>query len=174
MKVLRFFTCIVLALVSISSFGQVTNINYYANKKGNLYDPEYIKDGSIEEKTEYASQKVIEEFEKSLQEKAISSIVLEKITAGQNHAEIGGLIAKKWNFPKEVSLTIQYHHYPETAPTEVKKLSTVVYFANMLANYQEHIVEYYQFNQSVLSVFGIENENQLKAISDKLNKVFTN
>ena len=29
------------------------NINYYANKKGNLYDPEYIKDGSIEEKTEH-------------------------------------------------------------------------------------------------------------------------
>jgi hypothetical protein len=40
------------------------NINYYANKKGNLYDPEYIKDGLIEEKTEYASQKVIEEFDK--------------------------------------------------------------------------------------------------------------
>ena len=40
------------------------NISYYANKKGNLYDPEYIKDGSIEEKTEYASQKVIEEFDK--------------------------------------------------------------------------------------------------------------
>jgi hypothetical protein len=39
------------------------NINYYANKKGNLYDPEYIKNGSIEEKTEYASQKVIEEFD---------------------------------------------------------------------------------------------------------------
>lgn len=36
------------------------NINYYANKKGNLYDPEYIKDGSIEEKTEYASQKVMD------------------------------------------------------------------------------------------------------------------
>ena len=40
------------------------NINYYANKKGNLYDPEYIKDGSIEEKTGYASQNVIEEFDK--------------------------------------------------------------------------------------------------------------
>ena len=40
------------------------NINYYANKKGNLYDPEYIKDGSIEAKTEYASQRVIEEFGK--------------------------------------------------------------------------------------------------------------
>jgi hypothetical protein len=40
------------------------NFSYYANEKGNLYDPEYIKDGSIEEKTEYASQKVIEEFDK--------------------------------------------------------------------------------------------------------------
>ena len=40
------------------------NINYYANKKGNLYDPEYIKEGSIEEKTEYASKKIIEEFSK--------------------------------------------------------------------------------------------------------------
>ena len=97
---------------------------------------------------------------------------MEKITAGQNHAEIGGLIAKKWNFPEVVTLTIQYHHYPEAAPTEIKKLATVVYFANMLANYQEQIVEYYQFNQSVLSIFGIETENQLKSISDKLNKVF--
>ncbi|MBQ2399930.1 MAG: hypothetical protein II308_07650 [Muribaculaceae bacterium] len=32
MKVFRFFTCIVLALVSISSFGQITNINYIANE----------------------------------------------------------------------------------------------------------------------------------------------
>jgi hypothetical protein len=39
------------------------NISYYANKKGNLYDPEYIKEGSIEEKTELASRKVVEEFD---------------------------------------------------------------------------------------------------------------
>ncbi len=40
------------------------NINYYANKKGNLYDPEYINEGSIEEKMKYASKKVNEEFDK--------------------------------------------------------------------------------------------------------------
>ena len=39
------------------------NISYYANKKGNLYDPEYIKEGSIEEKTEFTSRKVMEEFD---------------------------------------------------------------------------------------------------------------
>ena len=40
------------------------NISYYANRKGNLYDPEYIKEGSIEEKTEFASRKVTEEFDR--------------------------------------------------------------------------------------------------------------
>lgn len=40
------------------------DINYYANRKGNLYDPEYIKEGSIEEKSEFASRKVIEEFDR--------------------------------------------------------------------------------------------------------------
>ena len=40
------------------------NISFYANMKGNLYDPEYIKDGSIEEKTGLASRKVIEDFDR--------------------------------------------------------------------------------------------------------------
>ena len=40
------------------------NFSYYANMKGNLYDPEYIKDGSIEEKTGLASRKVIEDFDR--------------------------------------------------------------------------------------------------------------
>ena len=38
------------------------NFSTYANIKGNLFDPEYINDGSIDEKTDYASRKVIEEF----------------------------------------------------------------------------------------------------------------
>ena len=31
------------------------NISYYANKKGNSYDPDYIKEGSTEEKKEYSA-----------------------------------------------------------------------------------------------------------------------
>jgi hypothetical protein len=40
------------------------NINSYANIRGDEYDPQNIKEGSIEEKTKYASQKVIEDFDK--------------------------------------------------------------------------------------------------------------
>lgn len=38
------------------------NVSYYANFRGNLFDPEYLNEGSIDEKTEYASHKVREEF----------------------------------------------------------------------------------------------------------------
>ena len=40
------------------------DISYYANKKGNLYDPGFIKEGSIEEKTKKASRKIIDEFDR--------------------------------------------------------------------------------------------------------------
>jgi hypothetical protein len=43
----------------------------------------------------------------------------------------------------------------------------------MLANYQDKIVEYYQFDLNILSVFGIEEEKQLKKISDKLLEAFS-
>ena len=120
-----------------------------------------------------AHPKVLDELEKSIQDKQIDKIFLEKLTAGQNHAEIGSCIAKKWNLPEVISNTILFHHTPEAAPEEVKKLATTVYFSNMLANYQEQIVEFYQFNQSVLSVFSIETEDQLKLISNKLLRAFT-
>lgn len=120
-----------------------------------------------------AHPKILDDFKKSIQEKTIDTIVLEKIIAGQNHAEIGSLIAQKWDFPEIVKNTIKYHHSPEYAPVEVKKLTTVVYFANMLANYQDKIVEYYQFDLNILSVFGIEEEKQLKKIADKLLEAFS-
>ena len=46
-----------------TSLGKL-NISYYANEIGNLYDPEYVKDGTIEERTKCASIKVTEEFTK--------------------------------------------------------------------------------------------------------------
>ena len=119
-----------------------------------------------------AHPQIISKFKEAMQEKPINLNFLEKISAGQNHAEIGALIAKKWNLPEVVVDTINHHHTPEMAPTEVKKLATVVYFANMLANYQAELVEFYQFDPSVLSTFNIETEEQLQNISSKLEKVF--
>ena len=119
-----------------------------------------------------AHPKIIENLKQTLQEKSLNQNLFEKIVAGQNHAEIGALIAKKWNFPSVVVETIKFHHTPELSNPNIKKLVSVIYFADMLANYQSKEVEYYQFDEDILALFNIESEEQLKKISEKLETSF--
>ncbi len=102
------------------------------------------------------------------EEKTIEPHMFEKLLSGQNHAEIGALIAEKWNFPPVIIETLRFHHDPDIA----KPLSAVVYFANMLENYQHGDIEYYQFETDILELFKITNEEQLVQLSDKLKSAF--
>jgi len=102
----------------------------------------------------------------------ISQDIFEKLLAGVNHSEIGALIAEKWNFPDIIISVIRHHHEPDMAPPSSKKLSSLVYLADMLAHYQTNEVDYYQFDLDVLKLFEIGSENQLRKISDKLAAAF--
>ena len=102
----------------------------------------------------------------------ISADVFEKLLAGVNHSEIGALIAEKWNFPGIIISVIRHHHEPDLAPPTNKKLTSLVYLADMLTHYETHEVDYYQFDLDVLKLFGIGSENQLRKISDKLSQAF--
>ena len=44
--------------------------------------------------------------------------------------------------------------------------------SNMISHYQDGSIEFYQFDNAVLSSFGINTEEQLKQISEKLQKAF--
>lgn len=100
--------------------------------------------------------------------KNIPTHAVETLISGQNHAEIGALIAKKWNFPNVITDVIQHHHEPD----EKNPLSAVVYFANMLVDYEENSVEFYQFDSAVLRLFNINSEEQLKQTSNRLKATF--
>ena len=102
----------------------------------------------------------------------VSADVFEKLLAGVNHAEIGALIAEKWNFPAEIITVIRHHHEPDMAPPMNKKLTSLVYLADMITHYETHEVDYYQFDLDVLKLFGIGSESQLRKISDKLSAAF--
>ena len=149
--------------------------NFFANDRA-IIDDSYVC-GLLHDMGkiifDVAHPKIIDNFQKTLIEKSINPNFFEKIVAGQNHAEIGGLIAQKWNFPSVVVETIKHHHKPEVAPTEIKKLASVIYFADMLANYQDQTVEFYQFDENILPLFNIETEEQLQKISNRLLKAFT-
>lgn len=107
------------------------------------------------------------------EQKNISTDILEKLTAGVNHGEIGALIAEKWNFPEVIAEVIRHHHDPENAKDEYKKTATLIYLSDMIAHYQDDEVEFYQFDKDALALFHITTENQLMTISEKMASTFT-
>lgn len=102
----------------------------------------------------------------------LSLEIFEKLLAGVNHGEVGALIAEKWNFPDIIISVIRHHHEPDMASPATKKLTSIVYLADMLSHYETHEVDYYQFDLDVLRMFGIGSEAQLGKISEKLSAAF--
>ena len=102
----------------------------------------------------------------------LSADIFEKLLAGVNHSEVGALITEKWNFPDIIISVIRHHHEPDMAPPSIKKLTSLVYLADMISHYQTHEVDYYQFDLDVLKMFGIGSESQLSKISEKLFAAF--
>lgn len=120
-----------------------------------------------------AHPQMVEKFKEKCREHILSMDVFERITAGLNHSEIGAQIAEKWNFPDVIVQTIRYHHDPLSAPEKMRTIVAIVYFANMIANYQDDTVEFYQFEPVVLKLFKMTKEEELKAFSDKLAANYT-
>lgn len=121
---------------------------------------------------DFAHPKLIEKVKQICENKALSTSLIERLASGSNHAEIGALIAQKWNFPEIIGDSIRYHHDPDAAPENVKKLVGVVYLANMLVHYGEGDIEFYQFDPEILKEFRVENEEQLKKIAERLEAAF--
>jgi putative nucleotidyltransferase with HDIG domain len=56
---------------------------------------------------------------------------LELLAFGFSHAHVGALLARKWNFPPQLSEAVGYHHNPMSAPSH-KKLSCIINMANLM------------------------------------------
>ena len=56
--------------------------------------------------------------------------LMEEKLLGINHASVGGLIAKHWNFPTTLVDAICYHHYPSFAKKN-HQLSAIINLANV-------------------------------------------
>ncbi|GMO41585.1 MAG: ATP-binding protein [Termitinemataceae bacterium] len=107
-------------------------------------------------------------------EKNIPDATFEDVSAGMNHAEIGGLIAEKWNFPANLVAAIKYHHEPGTAEPEHMALAETVYFANMLCEIERGVANSEQLDADVTAKFGITSSKQIKKIIEAFSKGFQN
>ncbi len=62
-----------------------------------------------------------------------SFLEAEQILLGTNHAEIGGRLLERWNFPQNLVFAVRHHHDPcAAAPHE--QLAACVYMSDMIAH----------------------------------------
>jgi putative nucleotidyltransferase with HDIG domain len=105
-------------------------------------------------------------------EKNLPASTFEDLSAGMNHAEIGALIAEKWNFPDGLVKAIHYHHDPSSAPAECKDLVNTVYLANMFCEYENGNVSFDQFDTATLENFGITSKKQVDSLLERFSAGF--
>lgn len=121
---------------------------------------------------ETAHPEILQQINEISESRGISKELFESLVAGTNHGEVGALIAEKWNFTENIVNVIRYHHDPENAPEQYKKLTCIVYLADSLTYFANGKISFDQIEPFVLNMFGINSEEKLKLISDRLKKSF--
>ena len=105
-------------------------------------------------------------------EKNIPPQILERFSFGMNHADIGALIAQKWNFPEQLVEGIKYHHDPLAASRKYKDIVFCVYLANAVCDLERGLISYEQLEKPVLGDFGIRTKEQFLGVASKLRSTF--
>jgi len=98
----------------------------------------------------------------------INASVMEEIAIGISHAEIGSLVAEKWNFPEYMTATIKHHHSPLLVPEKFRDTAYAVYLANMICGIEKRNYYYYYIEEMVLERFGINNESDFAKLHEYL------
>ena len=116
---------------------------------------------------------LLEKIKNFCTEKGMPASTFEDLAAGMNHAEIGSLIAEKWNFPEGLVAAIRYHHDPSLlANDSYRDLVDAVYLANFLCEYENGEVTFDQFNQAALNNFGINSKKQIDGLLERFSLGF--
>ncbi len=115
---------------------------------------------------------LLDRITKVCKEKGIPTRMLENFFVGLNHAEVGALVARKWNFPEQLVTAIRCHHEPQTATEAARDIVNCVYLANAICDIERQKIGFEQVQTQVLKDFGIETEDQLNKIQERLSKLF--
>lgn len=107
-------------------------------------------------------------------QRSIPPRLLEKITAGANHSEIGALITRNWNFPEVISCAIQYHHIPYSAPKEYRNTVELVYLADLLVHYSPKKYDFEKLYLPILNKYNIKSEEDLQYLAHTIQKKYQN
>ena len=100
---------------------------------------------------------LLKKIKKFCIEKDIPMGLIEDFSVGLNHPDVGGNIAKKWNFPEQLVEAIRWHHLPNEGNKEYLDVIYIVYLANFLENYDNKAISYEQLDQKVIRYLKIDS-----------------
>lgn len=105
-------------------------------------------------------------------ERNIPKPIIDAITSGMHHAEIGAKLTEKWHFPKQITMAILYHHNINAAPKEYSAIAATIALANYMVHYWGNVLTFDQIPPEVLHAFNIKNEQVLKQLATNFAKSF--
>jgi HD-like signal output (HDOD) protein len=109
-----------------------------------------------------------EKMRKFSVEKGLPSRILERFSFGMHHADIGALIAEKWNFPEQLVEGIRFHHDPLMARAVYKDVVFCVYLANAVCDLERGMITFSQLDKSVLLDFGLQDQERFYRLASML------
>lgn len=102
----------------------------------------------------------------------LSSTILEEISIGISHSEIGELIAIKWNFPPYMVETIRNHHAPINTGIQYPKVINATYLANMLCGIETGIFTYACIYETIMEQFKFDSISRLEAFHMQVKSTY--
>ncbi len=97
-----------------------------------------------------------------------SSNIIEELTIGISHTDIGADIAKKWNFPDYLIESLQYHHTPLLDQIKHKEIIDIVYLANIMANVELNKVDYPYIENHFIQKFKFNSIPEVESYHKRL------
>ncbi len=97
-----------------------------------------------------------------------SSSILEEISIGISHTEIGERIARKWNFPDYLVAAIRHHHAPADADPEYNNMVNLIYMADMICGIEKKRYHSSFIEPDLLETFQIKSDADMQKLVSRL------
>lgn len=161
-------------MVCVAFFAYNIAANFCADKNYD-YNEIYLL-GMLHDMTEMLMQNISEEQKNLLSSFAMENNIdrgtLEAFEHFAFHDKCAKVFADTWNFPEMVGQVFESHHDSSFAPENLKDIVRIVEFAEEIALYNEHAIEFYQIGEDLLKDYKIETEDRLNYLLSNLNEEF--
>jgi putative nucleotidyltransferase with HDIG domain len=170
--------------VAVALMSQILSRKIFKQENEKLYLTALLHDvGKL-----VMGQEVLESFDeisRLVSSGKYSFLEAEEAVVGINHAALGGKVAEKWNFPKDIIEAIAFHHRPDLLENADNTMAWLVYLADqicLMVGYTggfdglahrgvSEIIEKFDFHEKDIESGVIELVEELKHARDVLGVV---